>query len=132
MEQLDGKVAVITGGAGGIGLALAEAFLAAGAHVVVDDVATDDLAAVEATHEGIVAVTADVRSTASLEHLRDEALGSFGAVHVVCLNAGVAPTGDLVATSEDTWRWLLDVNVLGVANGIRVFAPLLVDQARAT
>ena len=77
---------------------------------------------------GVVGTVCDVTSPASMDALRDAALRAFGDVHVVCLNAGVAPVGTLLETDLDTWRWVIDVNVLGVVHGIRSFAPLLVEQ----
>ena len=129
MDKLAGKVCVITGGAGGIGMAMARRFRRAGMFVVLGDVdqvaldrAADDLGV------GVVGAVCDVTSPASMDALRDVALQAFGDVHVVCLNAGVAPVGPLLETDVDTWRWVIDVNVLGVVHGIRSFAPLLVEQ----
>ena len=71
----------------------------------------------------------DVGDPAALEALRDRALRRFGAVHVVCNNAGVAPAGPMLDMRPDDWRWLIDVNLLGVAYGVSCFAPLLVEQS---
>jgi len=125
------KVCVVTGGAGGIGRALAARFLAAGMRVVIADVEDAAVtAAVEAADAGdrLLGVTGDVRSIDDVHELRDQTLARFGAVHVVCLNAGVAPVGAMFDTPLDVWKWVLDVNVLGVIHGALVFGPILADQ----
>ena len=129
MKELNGKVAVITGGAGGLGLALARRFRSAGMNVVLGDVEQSALdQAVRELGEGVVGRTCDVTTPSSVDTLRDAAVDAFGGVHVVCLNAGVAPIGLLRDTSLETWRWTLDVNLLGVVHGIRSFCPGLVRQ----
>ncbi len=131
MQDLKGT-AVITGGANGIGLALAHAFGAGGMSVVLGDIepATLRAAVDELTAAGVTAtgVEADVRSPEDMVRLRDAALEATGSVDVVCLNAGVAPTGRVVDTTLDTWRWVIDVNVLGVVHGVAAFAPHLSAQ----
>jgi NAD(P)-dependent dehydrogenase (short-subunit alcohol dehydrogenase family) len=75
----------------------------------------------------VLAVVADVTSPESLRELRDQALERFGAVHVVCANAGVAPTGPVVGTAAD-WRWVVEVNLMGVIHTLDAFVPGLVAQ----
>lgn len=132
MRSVRDRVVVVTGGASGIGLALARRFHAEGARLVVSDVDADALAeAVETLGgpvAGIVGVRADVTSPRSMEELRAAALAAHGAVDVVCLNAGVVATGPLLSTSLESWRWMLDVNVMGVVHGVAAFAPGLVAQ----
>ncbi len=132
MRDLRGKVAVVTGGASGIGLALCERFAAEGMALVLADVEEAALLRetkrLEAAGADALGVRCDVRDPAALEALRDRALRRFGAVHVVCNNAGVAPAGPMLDMRPDDWRWLIDVNLLGVAYGVGVFAPLLVEQ----
>lgn len=131
MNQLDGKVSVITGGAGGIGLALARRFQRAGMRIALADVEGGALqAAMDALGGGddVLAVRCDVTVLDDVHALRDTVLDRFGAAHVVCANAGVAPTGPIVATSIDTWRWVVDVNLMGVVHTIDAFAPALVAQ----
>lgn len=129
MEQVAGKVVVVTGGASGIGLAMATRFHDAGAKVVLGDIEPETLAAAVAHLGGGAAGTyCDVTSPESVAGLRAFALDQFGAVHVVCLNAGVAASGTLLETSVESWRWMLDVNVLGIVHGIHAFVPGLVEQ----
>ncbi|MBM3692633.1 MAG: SDR family NAD(P)-dependent oxidoreductase [Actinobacteria bacterium] len=130
MRTLEGKVAVITGGASGIGLALAHRFQRAGMHVAVADIEPGALdAATAALGAGeVLAVRTDVTVPAEVEALRAAVLDRFGAAHVVCANAGVAPTGSILTTSLETWRWVVDVNLMGVVHTVATFGPGLVDQ----
>ncbi len=131
MQDFAGKVAVITGGAGGIGRALAERFAAEGMRLVLADLEEATLAGTvaELTAEGatVIGVPADVSAVGDVEAVRDEALDAFGAVHVVCNNAGVAGGGILGAPLE-LWRWVIDVNLHGVVHGVHTFLPLLLEQ----
>lgn len=131
MQDLQGKVAVVTGGASGIGLAVARRLAAEGMRLVLADIeepalkeAADDLA----TTAEVLAVVTDVSESASVAELRDRALDRFGAVHLVHNNAGVGAGGLLWEVSEEDWRWVLGANLWGVVHGIRTFVPLLVAQ----
>jgi len=132
MQQLEGRVAVVTGAGSGIGRGSARALAARGMAVVVADIEAEAARTVadeiEDAGAAALAVATDVSSRAQVEALRDAALGAFGAVHVVCNNAGVFCGGPMLACSEGDWRWTLDVNVMGVVHGSQVFAPLLVAQ----
>jgi NAD(P)-dependent dehydrogenase (short-subunit alcohol dehydrogenase family) len=129
MHDLRGKACVITGGAGGIGLAMARRFQRAGMGIVLGDVEKPALdSAVAELGDGTLGVVCDVTSPSSMDELRDAAVDRFGAVHVVCLNAGVAPISPLLDTSPETWRWVIDVNVMGVAHGVCSFGPPLAAQ----
>ncbi|MGB3893508.1 SDR family oxidoreductase [Mycolicibacter sinensis] len=133
MIDLQGKTAVITGGAGGIGRALGRRFGHEGMKVVLADVLADPLD--EATRalrdEGIeaVGVVADVTDYDSVEALAKAALDRFGAVHVVCNNAGTGAVSEGYLWEHDLadWRWGIDVNVLGVIHGIKAFVPILLE-----
>ncbi len=130
MQQLQGRVAVITGAASGIGLALAQACAREGMKLVLADIETDPLLRVQAQlrAEGVAAVaqTADVMDEAQVIALADTAYREFGAVHLLCNNAGVAAPA-LRAPSWETsaaeWQWVLGVNLMGVAHGVRAFVP---------
>ena len=132
LQDLAGKVAVVTGAASGIGLALTERFAAEGAKVVMADVEEARLSAeasrLERAGARVLAVLTDVTDPGQVQALADQTLAHFGAVHVVCNNAGVAPAGPMLATTPEDWQWTVGVNVLGVAYGVTTFAPLLVEQ----
>lgn len=132
MRDLRGKIAVVTGGAGGIGKAIGEAMLAEGMKVVLADVTAEPLAAAVKDLGGkdVIGVATDVGSFESVCALRDAALKHFGAVHVVCNNAavGVGAKGNVWEHHLNDWKWSLDVNVLGVIHGLNAFVPLLVKQ----
>jgi NAD(P)-dependent dehydrogenase (short-subunit alcohol dehydrogenase family) len=113
---------------------MAEVFLERGMKVVLADVEAKSLAltVVDLSDRGgeVVGIECDVSSAESVEHLRDEALSHFGAVHVLCNNAGVAGSGG-GATWEATqaeWDWVMGVNLMGVIYGIRHFVPVMIDQ----
>lgn len=132
MEQLGGKVAVVTGGASGIGFALAEAFAAEGMNVVLADVEVDALeeaaAKLAAGGTEVLAVETDVRDPESVQRLADTTFDRFGTAHVVCNNAGVVAGGAVWEVPADRFRWVVEVNLLGVAYGIRAFVPRMIDQ----
>ena len=132
MEQLRGKVAVVTGAASGIGLAVCHRAAAEGMRVVLADIeeAPLDAAAGQLAGGGadVLAVVTDVSDGASVERLRDRAVEHFGAVHLLHNNAGVSVAGTLWEVPEADWRWVLGVNLWGVIHGIRAFVPLMVEQ----
>jgi len=133
MEQLSGKVAVVTGGASGIGLAMAERFGAEGMAIVLADIEQTALegAAKSLRDAGIdvLAVPTDVTDPDAVDALERAARDRFGAYHVVCNNAGVVGHfGRTWETSLADWKWVLDVNVWGVIHGIRTFVPALIAQ----
>ena len=134
MRDLSGRVAVVTGGASGIGRGMGEAFLERGMKVVLADVEADALSATvaELRERGgeIVGVECDVSNSESVERLRDESLSHFGAVHVLCNNAGVAggAGGATWEAPQADWDWVIGVNLMGVIYGIRHFVPVMIDQ----
>lgn len=132
MEDLEGRTAVITGGASGIGLALARRCSSEGMRIVVADLdhealdgAVSDLSGAGAS---VVGVPTDVRDPASMDRLLDASLEAFGQVDLVCLNAGVAVAGPCWELPLEAWRWVIEVNLFGVVHGIRSFVPHLVEQ----
>jgi NAD(P)-dependent dehydrogenase (short-subunit alcohol dehydrogenase family) len=133
MDDLTGRVAVVTGGASGIGRAMAQRFAAEGMRVVLADVEAPALDAAVADlnsrgHDAIGVVT-DVADFESVARLRDATLDTHGAVHVLCNNAGVGAgaEGHMWDHELNDWRWALGVNVWGVINGIKAFLPAMVD-----
>jgi NAD(P)-dependent dehydrogenase (short-subunit alcohol dehydrogenase family) len=131
MDDFTGKVAVVTGAASGIGLGVTERFLAEGMKVVLADVEKGSLdrqvARLSALGADVLGVVCDVRDPDSVAALADRTLSHFGSVHVVMNNAGVAPAGPMLDTKPADWRWIVDVNVLGVAYGVTTFGPILRD-----
>ena len=129
MDTVEGKVAVVTGGANGIGLAMGRHFAEHGMKVVLADIQPGPLdeAVAGLRADGLEAAgcVTDVTKLASVEHLADDTLATFGGVHVLCNNAGIGPGGQtmLWESEESDWRWCLDVNVLGMAWGIKAFVP---------
>jgi NAD(P)-dependent dehydrogenase (short-subunit alcohol dehydrogenase family) len=127
VRELAGKTAFVTGGASGIGFALGAAFAQAGMKVMLADIETDALAeAVKSLHDfgpNVRGVACDVADSTSVERAAKASHQAFGNVHVVCNNAGVAAAGGIDNISLDNWRWVLDVNLMGVLHGIRTFLP---------
>ncbi len=127
MRDLAGKTAFVTGGASGIGLALGRAFAEAGMKVMLADIETEPLAAaVKSLHNvgpEVRGIDCDVTDAASVQRAAKAAFDAFGNVHVVCNNAGVAAGGGIDDIALDSWRWVLDVNLMGVVHGIRAFLP---------
>jgi len=131
MKDFAGKVAVVTGAGQGIGRALVERFTDEGMKAVVADVVPElvERTAAELRDDGrdVVGVVTDVTSLDSVEALRDATLDAFGAVHIVCNNAGIGSgsEGQIWEHHVNDWRWSLDVNVMGVVNGINAFVPAM-------
>ena len=132
LQDLTGKVAVVTGGASGIGRALVDGFVGEGMRVVVADIEAPALDAVvgELTAAGHTAtgVVTDVTDFDSVSALADAAYDAYGAVHVLVNNAGVGPPSAKVwDTTPNDWRWTFGVNVFGVANGVMAFVPRMLE-----
>lgn len=127
MRDFTGKTAFISGGASGIGLALGQALAGAGMKVMLADIEADALErAVESLRgqgHDVRGVHCDVTDPASVEAAAQAAYEAFGNVHIVCNNAGVAGGSGIDDISLETWRWVLDVNLMGVLHGVRTFLP---------
>jgi len=123
---------VITGGASGIGRALALVFAREGAKVVLADLDEDGMADVRASIRGrggeALAVCTDVSDLASVQALAGRAFGAFGRVHVLCNNAGVGVEGGIEAATHRDWQWVLGVNLWGVIHGLEAFLPRMIAQ----
>lgn len=127
MQDVEGKTAFITGAASGIGYGMAGAFADAGMKVVMADVEADALAdsAAKLSRESnrIVAIQLDVTDRDAMAAAADEAEATFGAIHLVCNNAGVSSRGPLDEATYEDWDWVMGVNLGGVINGVRTFVP---------
>ncbi len=133
MREFRDRVAVVTGGASGIGRALADRFAAAGMKIVLADVEEPALASavaeLEAAGTETLGVVTDVTQAESVDALAKQTVERFGAVHVVCNNAGVFAGGLSWECSLADYEWVLGVNVWGVIHGVRSFVPILIEQA---
>ncbi|HEX2631840.1 MAG TPA: SDR family NAD(P)-dependent oxidoreductase [Bradyrhizobium sp.] len=127
MRDLAGKAAFVTGGASGIGFALGRRLAEAGMKVMLADIEVDALnAAVESLRDvgpEVRGVTCDVTDPVSVEMAAKASYDAFGNIHVVCNNAGVGGGSGIDDISLENWRWVLDVNLMGVLHGIRTFLP---------
>ncbi|TFH16358.1 MAG: SDR family NAD(P)-dependent oxidoreductase, partial [Acidimicrobiales bacterium] len=127
-----GNVAVITGGASGIGLAVAEALIAEGMSVVLADIDAPKLRDVEArlTEDGasVAAMICNTTAEPEVNALAEYALEQFGAIHVMFNNAGIVGVGDAWTDPIDLWKRVIDVNLLGVVHGIRAVLPVMQQQ----
>jgi NAD(P)-dependent dehydrogenase (short-subunit alcohol dehydrogenase family) len=127
VERLRDRVAVVTGAASGIGLAMVERFAAEGMKIVMADVETAALdaaaAAMRSRAPAVLAVRVDVSKPEDVERLAHETYAAFGAAHVVCNNAGVAVMGAVHEHTLADWQWVVGVNLWGVIHGVRAFLP---------
>lgn len=134
MEDVEGRTAFVTGGASGIGLGMATAFVSAGMNVVIADIRTDHIEtalqsfAESGRRERVHALELDVTDRERFARAADEAESVFGHVHVLCLNAGVGILGPAALARYDDWDWGLGVLIGGVVNGIQTFLPRMLDH----
>ncbi len=131
MENLNGKTAVITGGASGIGLAMAHRFGAAGMNLVIGDIEVPAMesAVTELTASGyqVVSLQVDVRDIEQQRELERIAIEAFGNIHVLCNNAGVGAGGPVADPDNlEVWRWTIDIDLWGVIYGCKVFLPAMI------
>ncbi len=132
MKDLHNKVAVITGGAEGIGKALAQAAAQRGMKLVLADISAERLNATvnEFEQQGyeVLGVVTDVAKEAAIQHLADQAYARFGAVHLLVNNAGVAVAKSAWETTAQDWEWVMGVNLYGVTHALRIFVPRMLAQ----
>ena len=132
MDEFRGRVAVITGGGGGIGAAMAAAFAARGARIVLADIDGEAMERVAAglpvDRTGILTVPTDVTRLESVRALAAATTGRFGGVHIVCNNAGVATFSEIADATHADWEYTMSVNFWGVVHGVEAFLPLLLAQ----
>jgi NAD(P)-dependent dehydrogenase (short-subunit alcohol dehydrogenase family) len=125
LRDFQGRVAVVTGGASGIGRGIAEELIARGAKVVIADIEAGVLESA-AQEIGAVAVRTDVSDIDSVRALAATTLERFGRVDILCNNAGVGPFGRIEETTLDDWKFVIGVNLWGVIHGVHVFLPHLI------
>jgi NAD(P)-dependent dehydrogenase (short-subunit alcohol dehydrogenase family) len=124
LKELRGKIAVVTGGASGMGKGMARQLSACGMQVIIADVEEGVL--MESAREiGAVGIHVDVSDYESVRKLADEARRRFGTVHVICNNAGIGPMARIAELTIDDWRWMMGVNLWGVIHGVTAFLPIL-------
>jgi len=132
MKDFKQKVAVITGGASGLGLAVARRAAAEGMKLVLADIEEEALRKVETEFRKagtpVIGIRTDVSRAQDMERLAEKTLATFGGVHLLCNNAGVGPGGVLWENTVADWEWVLGVNVWGVIHGVRVFLPIMMRQ----
>lgn len=129
MQDLAGKTAFVTGGASGIGLAIGRSLADAGANVVLADIETRELdkalAGFSGNRPNVIGVPCDVADDASVERAAEATIAAFGKVHILCNNAGVGAGGGADAVRLEAWRWVMDINLMGVVHGVKAFLPLI-------
>jgi len=132
MDTISGKVAVITGGASGIGFATAKALAAKGARLVIADIEASALnqAVAELSSSGVKAegVVCDVADLGSVQNLAQQAFSKMGAVHILFNNAGVALNGHIVDMKQSDWEWIIKVDLWGPIHGVEAFLPRMIEQ----
>ena len=132
MRSFEKKVAVVTGGASGIGRGIALALAGRGANIALADLHEVRLAETVRELETIgvkaIGLRCDVTSDADVERFRDQTLSRFGRVDVLCNNAGVSVLGPSERVEMADWQWVIDVNVLGLVRGVRAFVPAMVER----
>ncbi len=131
-DPFQGRVAVVTGGASGIGLAMAQAFAARGAKLALADIREAALDAAvkqfEPSGTEVVGIPTDVAKRESVEKLADQVFSRYGAAHIVCNNAGIAPLGSIIGADPDDWDTTMAINLWGVVHGIDAFVPRMIEQ----
>jgi len=133
MKDFKDRVAVVTGGASGIGRGMVENFIDAGMKVILADIdekrLNDTVKAFKDAGANVIGIPVDVSKADQIKELAQKTLDAFGAVHVLCNNAGVGYGGQSSwEVPLEGWRWVLGVNLMGVINGIHTFMPIMLEQ----
>src|SRR6476659_8006703 len=131
MKNLEGRVAVVTGAASGLGRAMASRFAAEGMRVVLSDIETDalDLAVTALSDAGhdVRGVVTDAADETAVQRLADDAFATYGAVHALCNNAGVNKRARIWELTTDDWNWVINVDLWSVVCGVRAFIPRMIE-----
>lgn len=134
MQDLSGRVAVITGGASGIGLATARRLAREGMRLVLADIRQDTLDTavkeIQALGAEVLGIQTDVGDLDQVQALADKTFAHFGGVHLVFNNAGVAVFGPIQDMRHEDWEWVLRIDLWGVIHGVEVFVPRLIAQGQ--
>ncbi len=134
MNELKGRVAVVTGGASGIGLAMCSRFAAEGMRIVMVDVQGAALEAaadkLRASKAEVLTASVDVSDWDAMQGLASQVTAKFGGTHILCNNAGIRSMGPIWETSIEDWRWVLGVNFMGVLHGIKAFLPAMIKSGK--
>ncbi len=129
MTSISGKTVFITGAASGLGIEMARSFAARGANVMMSDINGDGLdqaaAKLRQSYGGVATVECDVADYNSMQKAADATIAHFGKVHMVINNAGVGSGGQTGSIPISDWRWVVDINLMGVVHGVEIFTPLL-------
>ena len=126
--EIAGKTAFVTGGASGIGLEIGRHLMELGANVMLADLDAVGLAAAKADLGKVDTVVCDVADAASVQAAADATIARFGKVHIVVNNAGVSLAGATGQMPLQDWRWIVDINLMGVVHGVEIFTPLMQSQ----
>lgn len=129
MSDIEGRVAFVTGGANGLGLSMARIFLKRGASVMLADRDAEGLeravAELSSDTNKVASVVCDVADASEIEKAAQATIDHFGKVHIVVNNAGVGLGGQPGEIPLQDWRWIVDINLMGVVHGVEVFTPLI-------
>lgn len=129
MTYYSNKTAFVTGAASGIGFALSEALLSKGAKVMMADMngpgLSEAMAKLGGVSENLSSVICDVRDVTSVKAAAEQTIDTFGKVHMVMNNAGVALAGQSGRIKLEDWQWIVDINLMGVVYGVEIFTPLI-------
>lgn len=134
MKDFKGRVAVVTGGASGIGFAMCARFAAEGMRIVMADL--EDSALLEASERlrksgaEVLAVPTDVSDWEAVQNLAAEVTARFEGANILCNNAGVRSMGPIWKTTIEDWRWVMGVNFWGVVHGIKAFLPAMIERGQ--
>jgi NADP-dependent 3-hydroxy acid dehydrogenase YdfG len=127
--EFSGKTAFVTGGASGIGLEIGRHLMELGANIMLADRDVEGLAAAKADLGRVETIVCDVADATSVQAAADATIRQFGKVHIVVNNAGVSLAGAAGQMPLKDWRWIVDINLMGVVHGVEIFTPIMVSSS---